>query len=192
VLAVRAPRREMGALMAALKKHTLARPRLHKVVHLEQEEGGNEQQPESLILLDEAMCSPTTPLADLPPQVARAVGLDVDALAAAAARGEEGGAPTTSTTSTTGVASGEDEGVNGNNGAGSAEKGGPRLVTHIVRLGYPELSAEEALRRILPADVTVPTGFEQAGHIAHLNLRAEHEPHKAAVVGLYKLNPVDP
>jgi hypothetical protein len=34
VLAVRAPRREIGGLMRLLKRHTLARPRTHKVVHL--------------------------------------------------------------------------------------------------------------------------------------------------------------
>ena len=69
-------------------------------------------------------------------------------------------------------------------GGGGGDTGaGPRLVTHTLRLGYEALSAEEALRRILPPHVTVPTGFETAGHIAHLNLRAE--------VGRCKLKPLD-
>jgi len=214
VLAVRAPRREMGPLMAQLRKHTIARPRLHKVVHLDGEshwgQGGKEgHAAESLILLDEESCSPTTLLADLPPQVARAVGLHllstkvagklttttplITAVAAAAAVAAGGAGDTQEGLegpTTTGIAAGVGVGGEGprsgpaeqSKGTGSittiASATTPQLVTHTIRMGYPELSVEEALRRILPADVTVPTGFETVGHIAHLNLRAEHEPHK--------------
>lgn len=60
-----------------------------------------------------------------------------------------------------------------------------------VRLGYDDLGAQEALRQLLPVDVTVPTGFEQVGHIVHLNLRPEHRPHRHLIgqVLLDKLSP---
>ena len=39
-----------------------------------------------------------------------------------------------------------------------------------VSAGFDEMSAEEVLRRLLPADVQVPSGFEHVGHIVHMNL----------------------
>lgn len=172
VLAVRAPRREVGTLMGALKKHAIARPRMHKVVHIGDEgedvsePGGaarSVSEPESLILLDEVSCSPSALLADLPPQVTRAVGMH------ALAQSEEG-------RSTTALAlAARSAGADGDG------QMAPRLVVHVIRTGYEDLSAEEALKRLMPPEVTVPTGFETAGHIAHLNLRAEHEPHKGAI-----------
>lgn len=133
--------------MGALKKHTIARPRMHKVVHLRPGEEDAEadsdssssadasSSSDSLILLDESTCPPGTPVAALPAAVGRALSASSSA----------------------------------------------RLVTHRLVLGYDDLSAEEALSRLLPADVTVPTGFELAGTIAHLNLRPEHAPHKTRI-----------
>ena len=136
VLAVRAPRREIGGLMRALKKHTLARPRTRKVVHLPRDLGAGGEET-SLILLDEATCAVGADAETLPRSVREAVGL---------LAGEAG--------------------VSGN----------AELTTHVLVLGYDALSAEEALRRVLPSDVVTPTGFETAGTIAHLNLRSpEHD-----------------
>lgn len=136
VLAVRAPRREIGGLMRALKKHTLARPRTRKVVHLPRDLGAGGEET-SLILLDEATCAVGADAETLPRSVREAVGL---------LAGEAG--------------------VSGN----------AELTTHVLILGYDALSAEEALRRVLPSDVVTPTGFETAGTIAHLNLRSpEHD-----------------
>lgn len=53
--------------------------------------------------------------------------------------------------------------------------------THVVTLEYDYFTAEEALRRVLPADVETPSSFEAAGHVAHLNLRPEHEPYKTII-----------
>jgi hypothetical protein len=41
--------------------------------------------------------------------------------------------------------------------------------------------ADEILRKILPDNVEVPTGFETIGHVAHLNLRPEHLPFKQII-----------
>jgi tRNA (guanine37-N1)-methyltransferase len=122
--------------MRALKKHTLARPRTRKVVHLPRDLGAGGEET-SLILLDEATCAVGADAETLPRSVREAVGL---------LAGEAG--------------------VSGN----------AELTTHVLILGYDALSAEEALRRVLPSDVVTPTGFETAGTIAHLNLRSpEHD-----------------
>lgn len=47
-----------------------------------------------------------------------------------------------------------------------------------VELTYDHFDADEVLRKLLPEEVEVPSGFETVGHIAHLNLRPEHEPYK--------------
>ena len=50
---------------------------------------------------------------------------------------------------------------------------------HTLVLGYEYLTTEQVLRALLPARITeVPTGFETAGHVAHLNLRDEVLPYK--------------
>jgi tRNA (guanine37-N1)-methyltransferase len=51
-------------------------------------------------------------------------------------------------------------------------------VRHTAAVGYDCLSVEEVLRQILPEGVPVPSSFEQVGHLAHLNLKAAHEPYK--------------
>ena len=37
---------------------------------------------------------------------------------------------------------------------------------------------DEVMRAVLPANMEIPSGYEQIGHIAHLNLRDELEPYK--------------
>lgn len=135
VLAVRAPRSAVGGLMAKLRRHTLARPRLNRVQHLDDDH--------SLVLLDTASCPVDGDRDALPPNV-------LDALASCGGGGDEA----------------------------------PTLVTHRMILGYDDLDADECLRRVLPPDVTVPTGFETAGRIAHLNLRDEHEPWKRVIAAV--------
>jgi len=62
------------------------------------------------------------------------------------------------------------------------ERAGVREVADVtIEFGYEELSTEEALRVLLPAGVEPPSAFETVGHIAHLNLRPEHEPFKRRI-----------
>lgn len=52
--------------------------------------------------------------------------------------------------------------------------GGGRAIKHVLTLGYELLTVEQVLRKILPMEVTeIPSAFETAGHVAHLNLREE-------------------
>lgn len=55
------------------------------------------------------------------------------------------------------------------------------IVPYTLKLGYEYYTAEEVLRRLLPASVDVPGSFETVGHIAHLNLREEQEPYKKLI-----------
>jgi len=55
------------------------------------------------------------------------------------------------------------------------------LGEYEVALEYEHFSADEALKAMLPADVEAPSSFETVGHLAHLNLRAEHEPFKRRI-----------
>jgi hypothetical protein len=50
-----------------------------------------------------------------------------------------------------------------------------------VALTYKNFTMVEMLTRILPAGVVVPSGFEQVGHIAKLNLDKDHLPFKYAI-----------
>lgn len=43
-----------------------------------------------------------------------------------------------------------------------------------IQLDYNNFSCHEALEKILPEGVTIPSGFEAVGHIAHMNLGEEH------------------
>ncbi|KAJ8602426.1 hypothetical protein CTAYLR_001235 [Chrysophaeum taylorii] len=53
------------------------------------------------------------------------------------------------------------------------------VTRHAIELDYEYLTAEEALRMVLP--VEVPTSFEIVGHVVHLNLRAEQLPWKSII-----------
>lgn len=50
-----------------------------------------------------------------------------------------------------------------------------------LQLGYEHFSADEVLTRLLPNLQEVPCSFEQAGHLAHLNLRDEALPYKTLI-----------
>eukprot|EP00962_Isochrysis_galbana_P056489 scaffold28499_cov101-Isochrysis_galbana.AAC.3 len=54
-------------------------------------------------------------------------------------------------------------------------------VHHHVQLGYDKFSAEQVLRKLLPAGLEVPSAYEQVGHIAHMNLRDELLPYKSLI-----------
>jgi tRNA (guanine37-N1)-methyltransferase len=51
----------------------------------------------------------------------------------------------------------------------------PRTTQHITKK-YEDYSYFEALKLLLPPEVTTPSGFEVIGHIAHLNLRKDQIP----------------
>jgi tRNA (guanine37-N1)-methyltransferase len=44
-----------------------------------------------------------------------------------------------------------------------------------------ELDCFKLVQKILPPEVEVPSSFEAVGHIAHYNLRPQHEPYKHAI-----------
>jgi len=64
---------------------------------------------------------------------------------------------------------------------GELERGDAERTSHAFEVGYDYFAADEALRTLLPRHVEVPSSFEQAGHVVHLNLRAEHEPYKEVI-----------
>lgn len=53
-----------------------------------------------------------------------------------------------------------------------------QLTTYTVHRGYEELSVDEVLRRLLPAGIDIPSSFEQAGQLCHLNLRDSQLPYR--------------
>lgn len=55
------------------------------------------------------------------------------------------------------------------------------IVPHILSLNYDNWSVDDLLHLVLPKDVQVISSFETIGHVAHLNLRPEHEPYYAAI-----------
>lgn len=59
---------------------------------------------------------------------------------------------------------------------------GDGFEKYTLRIAYEHLTAEEVLRKVLPANITeIPCSYEQAGHIAHMNLRDEVLPYKHIV-----------
>lgn len=56
-----------------------------------------------------------------------------------------------------------------------------QLTTYTVRVCYENLSADEALRKLLPAGIDIPSSFEQAGQICHLNLRDSQLPYRHVI-----------
>lgn len=56
------------------------------------------------------------------------------------------------------------------------------IVNYTMKIGYEHLTAEQVLKQLLPASITeIPSAFEQAGHIAHMNLRPEALPYKHTI-----------
>lgn len=54
-------------------------------------------------------------------------------------------------------------------------------ITQTISLSYKNFSYVEVLKELLPANVTIPTGFETIGHIAHFNLNPDQLPYKALI-----------
>lgn len=54
-------------------------------------------------------------------------------------------------------------------------------VVYTYPVDYSVFSADEVLRRLLPAGMEIPQGFETVGHIAHFNLRSELLPYKRMI-----------
>jgi len=55
------------------------------------------------------------------------------------------------------------------------------LTRYTVELPYEYFSAEEVLRKILPAGIDIPSSFEQAGQVCHLNLRDSQLPYRYCI-----------
>ena len=58
---------------------------------------------------------------------------------------------------------------------------GFQQFSHEVTFDYSCLNSSQALRKLLPSHVDVPSAFECVGHIAHVNLREEQLPFKAVI-----------
>lgn len=72
----------------------------------------------------------------------------------------------------------------------AVERCGGSIVQHTVTIGYDNMTVEAVLRRVLPAEIEVPSGFECIGHIAHVNLRDEQLPYKYLIGEVFlKKNP---
>lgn len=56
---------------------------------------------------------------------------------------------------------------------------GIKIAPYTMKLDYDFWKADDILRAVLPENLLddIPTGFAQAGHVAHLNLRREFEPY---------------
>lgn len=52
------------------------------------------------------------------------------------------------------------------------------VVPHVVQIGFDQCNTHEVLTKLLPEGMEIPSSFEAVGHIAHVNLRDEHEPFK--------------
>ncbi|CAI2368428.1 unnamed protein product [Moneuplotes crassus] len=48
-----------------------------------------------------------------------------------------------------------------------------KLEEKEISIGYANISCHEALEKVIPEGVVIPTGFESVGHIAHMNLNEE-------------------
>jgi len=56
------------------------------------------------------------------------------------------------------------------------EQAGVKVTSFDLCLGYDHFTAEEILRKILPKGMDIPSSYEQAGHVCHLNLRDSQLP----------------
>ncbi|EKX48000.1 hypothetical protein GUITHDRAFT_136964 [Guillardia theta CCMP2712] len=60
------------------------------------------------------------------------------------------------------------------------EKDG-KLVHYTLQHSYSHFTYDEALKKLLPQDVEVPSSFETIGHVAHLNLRENQEAYRLII-----------
>jgi len=92
----------------------------------------------------------------------------------------EDGAATANTTTTTDVyADAELKKVLSTGSESNGDNDTIRKSTHSIQITYNHYTVEEVLRRILPSSIKeVPSSFESAGHLAHINLREEMLPYK--------------
>ena len=51
-------------------------------------------------------------------------------------------------------------------------------ISKKVKLNYTNYSYYQVLKELLPSHITIPTGFETIGHIAHFNLSDEQYPYR--------------
>ena len=56
-----------------------------------------------------------------------------------------------------------------------------KIQDHEILLGYEDYTFTETLQEILPKDVTIPSGFEIVGTLAHLNLQKAQLSHKKLI-----------
>ena len=63
----------------------------------------------------------------------------------------------------------------------AVEQADGRYTSCDVHLGYNDLSANEVLQELLPADVGIPRAYESVGHVIHINLRPEQLPYKHVI-----------
>ena len=56
-----------------------------------------------------------------------------------------------------------------------------------LELDYKSLSYEEILKELLPANIIIPTSYERIGHIAHYNLKEQHEEYKYTIAKVLML-----
>ncbi len=55
------------------------------------------------------------------------------------------------------------------------------LPKHMLTRIAEKFVCLQVLQKLLPKGVDIPSSFEAIGHIAHLNLREQHEPHKLLI-----------
>ena len=76
----------------------------------------------------------------------------------------------------------------------AVDAAGPAIaVEHTLHLGYDQCSLEDVLRQVIPASLglDLPSAFETAGHVAHLNLRDEFLPWRRVIAqAILDKNPV--
>jgi tRNA (guanine37-N1)-methyltransferase len=56
-----------------------------------------------------------------------------------------------------------------------------RLASYTVQLTYEHFSVEEVLQKLLPDGMEIPSSFEQAGQVCHLNLRDAQLPYRYVI-----------
>lgn len=55
------------------------------------------------------------------------------------------------------------------------------MVPFNLHLGFDQLTTGEVLRQLLPPGMDIPSAFETAGHLAHVNLRDEQLPYRELI-----------